>query len=48
MAVSDKSGMKKLLELYKDNMILSGKSSEKLSWEENGAASVKQQFIGAE
>ena len=48
VAVSDKPGMKKLLELYTDNIILSGKSSEMLSWEENGAASVKQQFVGAE
>lgn len=48
VAVGDKPGVKKLLELYTDNMILSGKSSEMLSWEENGAASMKQQFIGAE
>lgn len=48
MPVSDKPDVKKLLELYAVNVILSSKSSEMLSWEENGAASVKQQFIGAE
>lgn len=48
MAVSSKLGMKKLLQLYRDNLILSGKSSEMLSQGENGAGSVKLQLIGAE
>lgn len=40
-ALSSKLGMKKLLQLYTDNLILSGKSGEMLSRGENGAASVK-------
>jgi len=36
------------VELYTDNVILLGKSSEMLSWEENGAASEERQFVGAE
>lgn len=47
-ALNSKLGMKKLLQLYTDNLILSGKSGEMLSWGENGAASVKLQFLGAE
>lgn len=48
VAVSSKLDMKKLLQLYTDSWILSGKSSEMLSRGENGAASVKLQFIGTE
>lgn len=48
VAESTNLGMKKLLQLYTDNLIVSGKSSEMLSRGENGAASVKRQFIGAE